>query len=97
MAKAGTARRGSSTSVPDHYQAVTDRIVAALEAGTAPWRRPWASGARTTMPGMPCNAVSGWAYCGINTVLLAMTQYAHDSDDPRWITYKQAAGAWKSP
>jgi antirestriction protein ArdC len=97
MAKAGTARRGSGTSIPDHYQAVTDRIVAALEAGTAPWRRPWASGARTTMPGMPCNAVSGRAYCGINTVLLAMTQYAHDSDNPRWITYEQASGAWKSP
>ncbi len=91
MAKAGTARRGSGTSVPDHYQAVTDRIVAALEAGTAPWRRPWVSGARTTVPGMPCNAVSGRAYRGINAVLLAMTQYAHGSDDPRWITYKQAS------
>ena len=91
MAKAGTARRGSGTSVPDHYQAVTDRIVAALEAGTAPWRRPWVSGARTTMPGMPCNAVSGRAYRGINIVLLAMTQYAHGSDDPRWMTYRQAA------
>ncbi len=91
MAKAGTARRGSGTSVPDHYQAVTDRIVAALEAGTAPWRRPWVSGARTTVPGMPCNAVSGRTYRGINAVLLAMTQYAHGSDDPRWLTYKQAS------
>jgi antirestriction protein ArdC len=91
MAKAGTARRGSGTSVPDHYQAVTDRIIAALEAGTAPWRRPWVSGAHTTMPGMPCNAVSGRAYRGINAVLLAMTQYAHGSDDPRWMTYKQAS------
>jgi hypothetical protein len=25
----------------DHYQELTDRIIAALEAGTAPWRRPW--------------------------------------------------------
>jgi antirestriction protein ArdC len=25
----------------DHYQDVTDRIIAALEAGTPPWRKPW--------------------------------------------------------
>ena len=29
----------------DHYQEVTDRIVAALEAGTRPWRQPWDNGA----------------------------------------------------
>ena len=43
------------------------------------------------MPGMPCNAVSGRAYRGVNAVLLTMTQYAHGSDDPRWITYRQAS------
>ena len=91
MAKNAPARRGGGTSAPDHYQAVTDRIVTALEAGTAPWRRPWVAGARTTMPGMPCNAVTGRAYRGVNAVLLAMTQYAHGSDDPRWMTYRQAS------
>jgi antirestriction protein ArdC len=25
----------------DHYQELTGKIIAALEAGTAPWRRPW--------------------------------------------------------
>ena len=91
MAKAGTARRGGGTSVPDHYQAVTDRIMAALKAGTAPWRRPWVGGRGAARPGMPCNAASGRAYRGINAVLLAMTQFAHGSDDPRWMTYRQAA------
>jgi len=91
MARNATARRSSGSGPQDHYQAVTDRIVAALEAGTAPWRRPWVSGARTTMPGMPCNAVTGRAYRGVNAVLLTMTQHAHGSDDPRWITYKQAS------
>ncbi len=91
MARNATARRSSGAGPQDHYQAVTDRIVAALEAGTAPWRRPWVSGARTTMPGMPCNAVTGRAYRGVNAVLLTMTQHAHGSDDPRWITYKQAS------
>ena len=26
---------------PDHYQETTDRIIAALEAGVAPWECPW--------------------------------------------------------
>ena len=29
----------------DVYQAVTDRMIARLEAGTAPWRKPWTAGA----------------------------------------------------
>ncbi|MGG6046423.1 ArdC-like ssDNA-binding domain-containing protein, partial [Salmonella enterica] len=38
-------KKGSSekTKHADVYQMVTDRIVAALEQGTAPWRRPWQS------------------------------------------------------
>ncbi len=91
MAKAGTARRGGGTSVPDHYQAVTDRVIAALEAGTAPWRRPWVAGTGAATPGMPCNAASSRAYRGINAVLLAMTAFSHGSDDPRWMTYHQAS------
>ena len=90
MTKHGPARR-DGTSTRDHYQEVTDRIIAALTAGTAPWRRPWIAGARTTMPGLPCNAVSGKIYRGVNAVLLSMTQIAHASDDPRWMTYRQAA------
>jgi len=30
----------------DHHQQLTDKIVAALEAGTVPWRRPWNRNAR---------------------------------------------------
>ncbi len=90
MTQNSRTRCGAKVSPPDHYQAVTDRIVAALEAGTAPWRRPWVAGARTTRPGMPCNAVSGRAYRGVNAMLLSMTQLAHASDDPRWMTYRQA-------
>src|SRR5690242_300323 len=43
------------TTKPSIYQQVTDRIVAALEAGTIPWHRPWRSG-------LPSNAVSGREY-----------------------------------
>ncbi len=87
-----TRRDGGTNQAPrDHYQEVTDRVVAALEAGTLPWRRPWVSGHATTVPGMPCNAISGRTYRGVNAVLLAMTQFAHASEDPRWLTYLQAS------
>jgi len=60
-------RDGGTNQAPrDHYQEVTDRVVAALEAGTLPWRRPWVSSHTTTMPGMPCNAISGRTYRGVN-------------------------------
>jgi antirestriction protein ArdC len=70
----------------DHYQEVTDKIIAALEAGTKPWRQPWKSGS----PGMPINATTGRPYHGINVLLLAMTSFALGGD-PRFCSYKQAS------
>ena len=70
----------------DHYQDVTDQIIAALEAGTKPWHRPWKSGS----PGMPINATTGRPYHGINVLVLAMTSFALGGD-PRFCSYKQAS------
>ncbi|WP_254070434.1 ArdC-like ssDNA-binding domain-containing protein, partial [Acidisphaera sp. L21] len=70
----------------DHYQEVTDQIIAALEAGTRPWRQPWKSGS----PGMPINATTGRPYHGINVLVLAMTSFALGGD-PRFCSYKQAS------
>jgi antirestriction protein ArdC len=92
IAKAGTENRGGKSNYAprDHYQEVTDRIIAALAAGTPPWRKPWdpdtAGG-----PAMPCNAVTGQRYRGINVLTLGMSGLAFASGDPRWATYKQAA------
>jgi antirestriction protein ArdC len=85
-----THRRRTTTERRDHFAEVTDRVIAALEAGTPPWQKPWdpdvAGG-----PNMPCNAVSGRRYRGINVITLAMSTLAFGSGDPRWATYKQAA------
>ncbi len=70
----------------DHYQEVTDRIVAALEAGTRPWKQPWENGA----PGSPVNATTGRRYHGINVLLLSMTSFTLGGD-PRFCSYKQAS------
>lgn len=61
----------------DVYQSVTDRIIAALEAGTVPWRRPWTGGG-------PINIRNGRSYRGVNVFLLGLAPYA----DPRWGTLK---------
>jgi antirestriction protein ArdC len=74
----------------DHYTEVTNRIVAALEAGTPPWRKPWNS-CKTGNPAMPRNAVTGRHYRGVNVVTLAASPLALTSGDPRWATYKQTA------
>jgi antirestriction protein ArdC len=74
----------------DHYQELTDKIIAALEAGTAPWRRPWdkaACGGATA----PVNAATGHRYRGINLFVLGMSPLAFVSNDARWCSYRQAA------
>lgn len=63
----------------DVYQVITDRIIAALDAGTVPWRKPWTGG-----HGMPVNVRNGRAYRGVNVLLLGLAGYS----DPRWGTYK---------
>ena len=77
---------------PDHYQAVTDRIVAALEAGKVPWRKPWDPDKATAGGGLhaPQNPVSGTRYRGINALVLGMDPRAFTTGDPRWVTFNQA-------
>jgi antirestriction protein ArdC len=83
-------RNGGKKGTPrDHYQEVTDRIIAALEAGTPPWRKPWDPD-KAGGPAMPRNATTGQRYRGINVLTLGMSALAFSSGDPRWATYKQA-------
>ena len=86
-----TMNRGGKTghAPRDHYQEVTDRIIAALEAGTPPWRKPWDPD-KAGGPAMPRNAATGHRYRGINVLTLGTSSMAFASGDPRWATYKQA-------
>jgi antirestriction protein ArdC len=79
-------RRGKKTSDGprfDVYQAVTDKIVAALETGVVPWRKPW----KNLGEGMQRNVTSKRPYRGVNQLLLGLSQF----DSPWWITFKAAA------
>jgi antirestriction protein ArdC len=70
----------------DPYAEVSAHIVAELEAGAAPWIKPWSAtpGANT-----PCNAVTNRPYSGCNVVRLWMAQAA-GYRTPRFLTFKQA-------
>jgi antirestriction protein ArdC len=70
----------------DHRQEVTDSIIRMLEEGTSPWQKPWTRGALE----MPFNPITGKFYRGGNAVHLFAAAIATGSDDPRWMTYKQA-------
>lgn len=70
-----------------YAEVVAESIIAALEAGRAPWQKPWKPGRPGA--GAPYNPVSGTVYKGINRLNLMISPYV----DPRWMTYKQASDA----
>jgi antirestriction protein ArdC len=70
----------------DLFESVSARIVEELEAGAAPWIKPWSAS-----PGanVPCNAATNRPYSGCNVILLWMAQTAGYLT-PRYLTFKQA-------
>ena len=71
----------------DLYATVTARIIAALEAGTPPWIRPWRGGGADAAP---ANATTARAYRGINILLLNLRAMASGYSRSRWLTFQQA-------
>lgn len=62
---------------------VAEEMVRLIEAGTAPWQKPWKAGVAF---GGPINAATNRPYRGINALWLATQNH----DDPRWMTFRQA-------
>lgn len=74
---------------PDIYTRVTDKIIAALEAGVRPWHKPWNAehlAGRVTRP----LRGNGIPYRGINVILLWCASVDRGLSAPIWMTYKQA-------
>jgi antirestriction protein ArdC len=71
----------------DIYTHVTDKIIAAIEAGCPPWRKPW-----TGSKGGVCFPLrsNGEPYRGINILMLWLEAEEKGYVSPRWFTYKQA-------
>ena len=73
----------------DHYEELTNTIIAKLEDGVLPWRRPW-DPKKCAAGESPMNPVTGRTYRGVNALALAMSPRAFGGD-PRWMSYRQAA------
>ena len=67
------------------YQAVTDRIVAMLEAGVRPWSQPWAASGG----GRPLR-FDGKPYRGANVLNLWAAAMSRGLTSRHWMTYKKA-------
>jgi len=73
----------------DIRESITNRIIAGLEKGLLPWRRPWSSDPNS---GLPSNVASKNVYRGINPLLLELTAMDRGYSSRWWGTYRQ----WES-
>lgn len=55
-----------------YREEITNRIIEALKKGTAPWQKTWVGDS-------PFNAVTGYKYRGINSLILALAGVDFDS------------------
>jgi len=63
------------------YEVVTERILASLAAGVAPWKSPYLCGV-----GFPVNFSTKNEYRGVNVFLLGLSGFS----SPFWLTFRQA-------
>lgn len=70
----------------EKHLAVTEKLIAELEHGCAPWVRPWASTA------LPRNIATKRSYRGANIVGLWMSQMMSDYPSADWLSFRQALG-----
>ena len=68
---------------PDVYSQVNDRILAAMEQGIIPWRRPWTGNLST-------NYDSGKQYWGVNILTLGIAEMVRGYSSQYWMTFLQA-------
>jgi len=82
MANARNAPRSGAPHKPrDHYQELTDRVIAALEAGTRPWQKPW-DPSKAGGPSMPVNGATGRRYRASTPLSSACPPLPFANNDP---------------
>jgi antirestriction protein ArdC len=69
----------------DVYEAITDRVIAAIEEGAGEWQMPW----HKSGVSRPQNAHTKKPYRGVNVVALWAAADAHGYSAGFWATYKQ--------
>lgn len=77
----------STTTRRDYYAEITNKVLAKLESGVAPWHQSW-----TVVGRRARNLDTNKAYRGINVLLLAMGADEGGYTSPFWATFKQVQG-----
>lgn len=70
---------------PELYDRVTNQIIAALESGTAPWKKPWVNGG-----GFLPLRHNGIPYRGVNVLILWIAAEEKGYGRSHWMTFNQA-------
>lgn len=65
---------------------ITDQIVASIERGVKPWKRPWS---KSSSSGRPANVVSKNAYNGVNPLILEIHRQRHSLSSRWYGTFRQ--------
>lgn len=71
----------------DLHQSITDKIIAAIEAGAGDWQMPWHRPG--TAFSVPRNALTGAHYQGCNILSLWIDADEKTFATPIWATFKQ--------
>ena len=70
----------------DIHQTITDRIIQQLEAGTAPWMKPWTSSGPAVRP----LRSTGQPYNGVNVLTLWLDAEEKGFSSPYWFGFQTA-------
>jgi antirestriction protein ArdC len=76
----------SKKSTQEIYQEVTDKIIASLEEGNSPWKRPW----KIEGGSVHRNMITKKPYRGVNQWLLDIHCHINGYRHSQWLTFKQA-------
>ena len=87
-----TARARSGQDRTSLYQEITEKIIAELEVGRAPWVQPWGTAAAKAPLALPKNAATQRRYTGINVLILWGAVIEHGFTGQSWLTFRQALG-----
>mgnify|MGYP003336104061 FL=1 len=74
-----------ASAVPSTSQSLVANLIALLQQGTAPWRRPWREGQSQHV-----NLFTGRRYRGGNPLLLTLGQCQRGAPEPFWCGYGEA-------
>ncbi len=83
---ASKSRSRKSIAGPTAEEKIVASLIELLEAGSAPWRRPWDG----TGGGHHVNLISGHRYRGANPILLTLGMHMRGSALPFWCGFAEA-------